>query len=108
MKCRFNFWIYFFRLLRLEAEESRCKIIFYEKSRIKSLIFLTIDLEITNEREIIKEMSSNIIELKEVNKNLNQQVILYNNQMQEKDLLLKGALHKNEELTSKFCKVPSI
>lgn len=92
-------------MLRLEADDTTCKIIFYEKSRIKSLIFLTIDLQITNEREIIQEMSSSLIELKEVNKSLSQQIALYNNQMQEKDQQLKGALSKNNELTSQFSKV---
>lgn len=51
-------------MLRLEVDDIKCKVVFYEKSRIKSLIFLTIDLLVTCEKEIITEMSSNISQLK--------------------------------------------
>lgn len=53
-----------FRLLKIEADEVRCKIIFYERSKIKSLIFLTLELVLTNQKEVIDEMSSNIHQLK--------------------------------------------
>lgn len=92
-------------MLRLEAEDTICKIVFYEKSRIKSLIFLTIDLLLTNEKDVIYEMSTYIQELKETNKNLSQQLSLYNAQVHEKDSQLNVALSKNKDLATKFCKV---
>lgn len=52
-------------------------------------------------------MSANILDLKESNKNLIQQLNLSNVQMQEKDALLKVTIDKHKDLSTKFCKVSS-
>lgn len=50
--------------MKVEANDSHCKVIFYEKSRIKALIFLTIDLTLTNQKELVDEMTISIAQLK--------------------------------------------
>lgn len=89
-------------LIRLEYGEHFCKLIFYEKIRIKSLIFLTVDLQLTNQREIINEMSVHIKQLKDSNKNLMFQINTSNNETVERDKLLKVALAANKNLDAKF------
>lgn len=44
--------------------ETQARMVFFEKAKLKSLIFLIIDLNVTEQTEIIKEMSFNIENLK--------------------------------------------
>lgn len=74
--------------LKLEAESNKCRMVFYEKSRLKSLIFLVIDLTLTDQREIIEEMTKSIATLKEENRNCNYRLSAIRNQLQEKETLL--------------------
>lgn len=88
-------------LIRLEYGEHLCKLIFYEKIRIKCLIFLTVELLLTNQREIINEMSLHIKQLKDSNRNLMVQANTAQDGITERDGLLKASLaaNKNMELT---------
>ena len=54
------------RLLRLDLNGNQCQLVFYEKSKIKCLIFLVLELHQTKQEEIINEMSENILQLKVV------------------------------------------
>lgn len=90
-------------LLKLEADEDYCKIIFYEKSRIKSLIFLMIDLELTNQKEIIDEMAVNLMQMKEANKTLSNQLMKSKNEIAEKDITLCNMRKVNFDLEKQFC-----
>lgn len=90
--------------IRLEANDSQCKLIFYEKSRLKSLIFLTVDLSLTNQRELVEEMTNSISQLKGFNKSVNAQLSLTKNQLFETESLLKAAVNKNNVLEKQFYK----
>lgn len=60
--------------LRLETTQNACEVIFYEKSRLKSLILLSLTLQITNQSAIIDEMAKNLECVKLDNHNLTQQL----------------------------------
>nr|XP_022904851.1 cilia- and flagella-associated protein 58-like [Onthophagus taurus] len=89
-------------LLRVECNETTCKMIFYERSRIKSLIFLIIHFNLTNQKEIIDEMSLNITQLKEINHGVNSQISSLKNQINEQKVLLDTALTTNHHLEKRF------
>ncbi|KAF2885082.1 hypothetical protein ILUMI_21085 [Ignelater luminosus] len=82
-------------LMKVEANDSHCQVIFYEKSRIKALIFLTIDLTLTNQKELVDEMTISIAQLKDINKAISTQLALSRSQLRDTELLLKNALAKN-------------
>lgn len=47
----------------VNADKTKCRVIFYEKSKIKNLILLSIELTITSQKDIFDEMESNIKQL---------------------------------------------
>lgn len=49
-----------YRFLKCEVHDKKCTLVFYFKSKIKSIIYLTLDLMITNQREIYNEMINNL------------------------------------------------
>lgn len=79
--------------------------VFYERSRIKALIFLTVDLLLTDQKDIINEMIANIRQLKESNNNTIFQLQTVKEQLKEKDLLLNKALVTHRRLEQKFVQV---
>lgn len=50
--------------MRLEVHSTGAKMVFYEKAKLKLLIFLVVDLNVTDQCEIIREMGVNIQQLK--------------------------------------------
>lgn len=54
----------YFRSLRFVADEEKLTIMFYEKTKLKSLVFLSLDLHVTDQNDVIKEMMTNIQQLK--------------------------------------------
>ncbi|KAF5284187.1 hypothetical protein FQR65_LT00187 [Abscondita terminalis] len=90
--------------MRLDATDTKIKLIFYEKSRLKSLIFLTIDLDLTNQKEVIEELSDNINHLQNFNKSLETQLSTTKSQLFENELKLKTALNKCGAIEKQFYK----
>lgn len=78
---------------------------FYEKSRIKSLILLVIDLVLTDQNDIIKEMTADMNRLKQLNRNSTAQLESVRNQLQEKDAVLKSTLTSYQQIRRKFIEV---
>lgn len=76
-------------LVKLEMQDNGCKLIFYEKSRIKSLIFLYLMLESTNNKEIIEEITTNLTQIKDVNVTLRKQLEKCQNELETKEGRLK-------------------
>lgn len=95
----------FLRMLRIEANDSNCKICFYEKSKLKALILLTIDLDLVNQRDIIEEMSNNIMTLKDENNMLNGQCKALRKYVNQKDAQLKDLNVKILNIQNKFLQV---
>lgn len=56
--------------MKCESDEASCKITFYQKSCIKSIVFLTIRLNLTDRKEVISELSYEVRQLKEREKAL--------------------------------------
>lgn len=57
-------WALVFRLLKCERTDTKtCTLVFYAKSKIKNIIYLTIDLQLTNSEHIIREMHMEINKL---------------------------------------------
>lgn len=50
----------FFRFIKCEVYEDICSVIFYGRSKIKSLVFLTLDLNATSQKEILSELIVNL------------------------------------------------
>ncbi|GJQ85942.1 hypothetical protein Trydic_g21790 [Trypoxylus dichotomus] len=89
-------------LLRLEQTNERCRMIFYEKSRIKSLIFLIVDLDCTDQKEIINEMATNIKLLRESNHEVSSELELARGRLKEKEMVLNTALISHHQVQKKF------
>lgn len=50
----------YFRYLKCEVSGDVCSLIFYGRSKIKSLVFLTLDLLVTDQKEILSELIGNM------------------------------------------------
>ncbi|KAK9874433.1 hypothetical protein WA026_002773 [Henosepilachna vigintioctopunctata] len=91
-------------LLRCELypDESKCCLVFYEKSRIKSLIFLTIEMLLTNQKELFEEMENSMRLLQETNRNLTRQLNSIGEKLKHKEnqIIEHGVFAK--ELEQKF------
>lgn len=61
-------------LIGLEQRGGECKMVFYEKAKLKSLIFLTIDLDEMDRLEAINELAATVEDLKIRNKEKNEQL----------------------------------
>lgn len=94
-------------MLRIETNDAKCKICFYEKSKLKALILLTIDLDLVNQRDIIEEMSSNITSLKDENNMLNGQCRALRKYVNQKDTQLKDLNVKILNIQNNFIQVPN-
>lgn len=90
--------------MKCEVDSNQSKLIFYGKSKIKSLIFLTIDLQITSQKEIFDEMNNNIFELQTANKNLVSQLQLSKSRLQDKDSEIENIIKLNKQLEKRFLK----
>jgi chromosome segregation ATPase len=93
-----------FRFLKCEIDSNYGKLIFYGKSKIKAIIFLTVDLQITNQKEIFDEMNNNILELQNVNKTLASQLQMSKSRLEDKDSEIEKFVMINRELEKRFLK----
>lgn len=92
-------------LIRLEVEEGRCSIVFYEKSKIKSLIFLRLELNPTDQKEIIEEMSATLCQLTNTNRGLMKQLQESEKSSETKESDLKNMKAKQMIIEDNFRKV---
>ncbi|EFA05494.1 spindle assembly abnormal protein 6 homolog [Tribolium castaneum] len=90
--------------LKCEIDHNQGKLVFYGKSKIKSIVFLTIDLQITNQKEIFNEMNNNILELQTANKNLTSQLQLSKTRLRDKDSEIEKFILINKQLEKRFLK----
>ncbi|KAJ8917390.1 hypothetical protein NQ315_002414 [Exocentrus adspersus] len=110
-------------LLKCEVANQKCTLIFYCKSKIKSIVYLTIDLHVTNQKEIFAELIHNMQSIQNMNERLKKQLQSLRKSVSEKDqeiqrlALLKNELqeqfHKNVEqlnnlFNNKICEVEDL
>lgn len=96
----------FLRFLKCELEnrQQTMKLIFFGKSKIKALVFLTIDLSVTNTKDLLDEMHNFNLELQLANKNLSSKLQATNSQLQCKNFEIDKAVGVNKELENRFRK----
>nr|CAI5817115.1 unnamed protein product [Callosobruchus analis] len=74
-----------------------CTLVFYGKSKIKSIIFLTVDLHMTNQKEIFEELTAALNNLQEANDLLKKQVSHLQKGIGKKDSQIQEGLKQIED-----------
>ncbi|XP_050314585.1 structural maintenance of chromosomes protein 2-like isoform X1 [Anthonomus grandis grandis] len=90
--------------LKCELSEKSCTLVFFTKSKIKSIVYLTLELKPTDHKEIISEMYLEINELQEVNNRLQKQLSTSRKLVQEKEADLKDLEVAKKAEVEQFCK----
>ncbi|XP_018336170.1 girdin [Agrilus planipennis] len=88
--------------VKLEVENEKCQLIFYGKSKIKCVVFLVIDLKLTDPREIINEMANCITSLKEKHEYLLKEIHSLRREIATKDAAVKDICTKKNSLEKEF------
>lgn len=81
---------------------SKCQLIFYEKSKIKSLVLLSLELMATNQQELFDEMEFNMKSLQKVNDDLQFQIKNLKEKLVEREDELVQISKVSNELKKKF------
>lgn len=84
--------------------DSKARLVFYEKAKLKSLIFLIVDLLPTDQTEIIGEMSFNIQNLKEQNRSLLSELCSIKKSVSEKEIEIRTITSKSFDLKKEYIK----
>ncbi|XP_018565404.1 protein CHUP1, chloroplastic-like isoform X2 [Anoplophora glabripennis] len=88
--------------LRCEISNQKCTLVFYCKSKIKSVIYLTIDLNLTNQKEIFSELLSNMQYIQETNEKLKKQLSTLRKSISEKDQEINNLIILKNDLEKRF------
>nr|CAI5819035.1 unnamed protein product [Callosobruchus analis] len=80
-----------------------CTLVFYGKSKIKSIIFLTVDLHMTNQKEIFEELTAALNNLQEANNLLKKQVSHLQKGIGKKDSQIQEVKTEILHLKTYFC-----
>ncbi|KAJ3651773.1 hypothetical protein Zmor_017788 [Zophobas morio] len=88
--------------LKCEIDVNRSKLIFFGKSKIKAIVFLIIDLQMTNQKDVFNEMNSNILDLQMINKNLVSQMARLKTRLEDKDTEIENFISINKQLEKRF------
>ncbi|XP_045466329.1 chromosome partition protein Smc-like [Harmonia axyridis] len=90
MKCEVN------------SDGTKCRVIFYEKSKIKNLILLSVEMAITSQKDLFSEMETNIKQLQDTNRSLSKQIINLSDKLTLKDKQITENINYINELEHKF------
>lgn len=63
LKVELSHLIWYSRFLKCQLLDNSCSLIFFTKSKIKDIVYLTLDLRMTDQKEIIAEMHSEMHDL---------------------------------------------
>ncbi|XP_044764057.1 chromosome partition protein Smc-like [Coccinella septempunctata] len=91
-------------LMKCEVNSSRskCRVIFYEKSKIKNLILLSIEMAITSQKDLFEEMETNMKTLQDTNRGLSKQIVDLSKKLTLKDNEITESRVYIGELERKF------
>ncbi|XP_076254636.1 uncharacterized protein LOC143192817 isoform X2 [Rhynchophorus ferrugineus] len=90
--------------LKGELQDKKCLLTFYTKSKIKNIIFLMLELHLTDQSEIITEMYLEMSEVQNTNKRLQKQLCMSKKQVQEKELEVEKLEITKNIIMSQFCR----
>ncbi|XP_023013535.2 uncharacterized protein isoform X1 [Leptinotarsa decemlineata] len=71
--------------LKCETTEQLCTLVYYYKSKIKSTVYLTLDLHVTNQKEIFDELINNLQHIQDINNKLKKQLSNVKKNVLERD-----------------------
>lgn len=91
--------------MKCEPDETCCVLTFYQKSCIKSIVYLVIRLELTNRKEVISELSNELKQLKERERALSSELKYALHDSQQKDVKLERSAMENQMQADCFKKV---
>ncbi|XP_028130014.1 uncharacterized protein LOC114326022 isoform X2 [Diabrotica virgifera virgifera] len=79
-----------------------CTLVFFTKSKIKSIIYLTLDLHATSQEEIITELMSNLQCVKDLNERLQIQMNCMKRTIMDKENEVKELIYLKSEMERQF------
>ncbi|XP_072383241.1 uncharacterized protein [Diabrotica undecimpunctata] len=79
-----------------------CTLVFFTKSKIKSIIYLTLDLHATSQEEIINELMSNLQCVKDLNERLQIQMNCMKRTVIDKENEVKELIYLKSEMERQF------
>ncbi|CAG9832112.1 unnamed protein product [Diabrotica balteata] len=89
--------------LRCEMSSHQvCTLVFFTKSKIKSIIYLTLDLHATSQEEIINELMSNLQCVKDLNERLQIQMNCMKRTIIDKENEVKELIYLKSEMERQF------
>ncbi|XP_060532923.1 uncharacterized protein LOC132705953 [Cylas formicarius] len=88
--------------LKCQVGDKKCTLVFFTKSKIKSMVYLTLDLHLTDQKIIVSEMVAEIQELQDSNEKLKKQLTKSRKLCQDKDVELNEALMEKKRLSAYF------
>ncbi|XP_066144673.1 spindle assembly abnormal protein 6 homolog [Euwallacea fornicatus] len=90
--------------LKCELYDKKCTMVFFTKSKIKSIIYLTLDLRLTDQKEIVAEMYLEIDKLQGLNKRLHNQLLKTQQTVKERELEIQNLQQTTQLVVEKFHK----
>ncbi|XP_057659016.1 uncharacterized protein PF3D7_1120600-like [Diorhabda carinulata] len=75
--------------LRCETSDQLCTMVFFNKSKIKSIIYLTVELHAANQKEVLDEMINSLQCVKDSNEKLQLQMTCMKKSIADKDKEIK-------------------
>lgn len=90
--------------LKCELVDKKCTLTFYTKSKIKNIVYLALELHITDQNEIISEMYIEMSEVQDINIQLQKQLSITKTQIQQKDTEVQNLELVRNRIVSQFSK----
>ncbi|CAG9772759.1 unnamed protein product [Ceutorhynchus assimilis] len=90
--------------LKCQISDNKCTLVFYMKSKIKNMVYLTLDLQKTNETEIIAEIHAEKQEAQELIRKLEKQLGKTKKLVEEKDFEIQDIEKARKLMLEQFCK----
>ncbi|XP_048521719.1 spindle assembly abnormal protein 6 homolog [Dendroctonus ponderosae] len=90
--------------LKCQISDKLCSLIFFTKSKIKDIVYLTLDLHMTDQKEIIAEMHSEMHDLQDTNGRLQKQLSKAQKTVRDKELEVSDLDATRKLMLNQFCK----
>ncbi|CAH0548751.1 unnamed protein product [Brassicogethes aeneus] len=88
--------------LKVELSQNKCTLVFYGKSKIKIIVYLTVDLKLTNQKEIFSEMNNNLKQLQEINERLKWQLSQSKSTIKDKEKQILETMQLKKNIEQEF------
>lgn len=88
--------------LRCETTDQLCTMVFFNKSKIKSIVYLTVELHAASQKEVLDEMINNLQYFKDSNEKLQLQMSCMKKSIVDKDQDIKHLNNVKYNMEKKF------